>query len=237
MTVLTMSAAEITKFDTLMRLDRGEIRTADAMELLGLQRRQISGCSTALDRKALRVSCRASAGGRATGATVMPSAPRWSRWCEKTMPTSGREIHDPQRVRTLDLEAAVDLVERAQCLVVGNGGDAGFPAPDTGQPHRLHQPLDRAFGDGDALAQKLPPHLARPVQAETHLMDAPDVPLQLVVPPGASRSPARIGKARGMLMIRGRGDRQFPADRLDPQLLSMRVDERHRHRPWRSSSS
>lgn len=41
MTVLTMSAAEITRFDTLMRLDRGEIRIADAMELLGLQRRQI----------------------------------------------------------------------------------------------------------------------------------------------------------------------------------------------------
>ena len=41
MTVLTMSAAEITRFDTLMRLDRGEIRIPDAMELLGLQRRQI----------------------------------------------------------------------------------------------------------------------------------------------------------------------------------------------------
>ncbi|WP_163362924.1 helix-turn-helix domain-containing protein, partial [Klebsiella aerogenes] len=31
----------ITRFDTLMRLDRGEIRIPDAMELLGLQRRQI----------------------------------------------------------------------------------------------------------------------------------------------------------------------------------------------------
>ncbi|WP_163416163.1 helix-turn-helix domain-containing protein, partial [Escherichia coli] len=41
MTVLTMSAAEITRFDTLMRLDRGEIRIPDAMELLGRQRRQI----------------------------------------------------------------------------------------------------------------------------------------------------------------------------------------------------
>jgi DNA-binding transcriptional ArsR family regulator len=41
MTVLTMSAAEITRFDTLMRLDRGEIRIADAMELLGLERRQV----------------------------------------------------------------------------------------------------------------------------------------------------------------------------------------------------
>ncbi|WP_239024706.1 helix-turn-helix domain-containing protein [Sphingomonas corticis] len=41
MTVLAMSAAEITRFDTLMRLDRGEIRVADAMELLGLARRQV----------------------------------------------------------------------------------------------------------------------------------------------------------------------------------------------------
>ena len=41
MTVLAMSAAEITRFDTQMRLDRGEIRVADAMELLGLARRQV----------------------------------------------------------------------------------------------------------------------------------------------------------------------------------------------------
>jgi transposase len=41
MTVLAMSAAEITRFDTLMRLDRGEIRVTDAMELLGLARRQV----------------------------------------------------------------------------------------------------------------------------------------------------------------------------------------------------
>jgi hypothetical protein len=41
MTVLAMSSAEITRFDTLMRLDRAEIRIADAMELLGLARRQV----------------------------------------------------------------------------------------------------------------------------------------------------------------------------------------------------
>ena len=41
MTVLTMSAAEVSRFDTLMRLDRGEIRVADAMALLNLERRQI----------------------------------------------------------------------------------------------------------------------------------------------------------------------------------------------------
>ncbi|MBB3349690.1 ISNCY family transposase [Sphingomonas sp. BK069] len=41
MTVLTMSAAEVSRFDTLMRLDRGEIRPVDAMALLGLQRSQL----------------------------------------------------------------------------------------------------------------------------------------------------------------------------------------------------
>ena len=34
MTVLTMSAAEVSRFDTLKRLDRGEIRPVDAMALL-----------------------------------------------------------------------------------------------------------------------------------------------------------------------------------------------------------
>ncbi|MBW6532678.1 ISNCY family transposase [Sphingomonas sp. RRHST34] len=41
MTVLTMSAAEVSRLDTLMRLDRGEIRPVDAMALLGLQRSQL----------------------------------------------------------------------------------------------------------------------------------------------------------------------------------------------------
>src|SRR5436305_1257192 len=41
MTVVAMSQSELTRFDVLQRLDCGEIRIADAMELLGLQRRQI----------------------------------------------------------------------------------------------------------------------------------------------------------------------------------------------------
>lgn len=41
MTVLTMSASEVSRFDTLMRLDRGEIRPTDAMVLLKLGRSQL----------------------------------------------------------------------------------------------------------------------------------------------------------------------------------------------------
>lgn len=41
MTVLAMSHGEISRFDTLMRVERGELRVADAATLLGLKRRQI----------------------------------------------------------------------------------------------------------------------------------------------------------------------------------------------------
>ncbi len=89
MTVLSMSSAEIIRFDTLMRLDRGEIRIADAMELLGLARRQVYRLLGDFDRTVLPGSCRAGAGGRATGGSVMPSVARSSRLCVKTTPTSG----------------------------------------------------------------------------------------------------------------------------------------------------
>ena len=39
--VMTMSAGEISRFDTLMRVDRRELRIEDAMALLGLARRQV----------------------------------------------------------------------------------------------------------------------------------------------------------------------------------------------------
>ncbi len=41
MTVLAMSHGELSRFDTLMRVERGELRVEDAAALLGLKRRQI----------------------------------------------------------------------------------------------------------------------------------------------------------------------------------------------------
>jgi len=41
MTVLTMSHGELSRYDTLMRVERGELRVDDAAALLGLKRRQI----------------------------------------------------------------------------------------------------------------------------------------------------------------------------------------------------
>ncbi|WP_336951477.1 helix-turn-helix domain-containing protein [Sphingobium aromaticivastans] len=41
MTVVAMSHGELSRFDTLSRADRGELRVEDAAQLLGLKRRQI----------------------------------------------------------------------------------------------------------------------------------------------------------------------------------------------------
>jgi len=41
MVVLTMSHGELSRFDTLMRVERGELRVEDAAILLGLKRRQV----------------------------------------------------------------------------------------------------------------------------------------------------------------------------------------------------
>ncbi len=41
MTVLAMSQGELSRFDTLMRVERGELRVEDTAVLLGLKRRQI----------------------------------------------------------------------------------------------------------------------------------------------------------------------------------------------------
>ena len=41
MTVVAMSHGELSRFDTLMRVERGELRVEDAAILLGLKRRQV----------------------------------------------------------------------------------------------------------------------------------------------------------------------------------------------------
>lgn len=41
MVVLAMSHGELSRFDTMMRVERGELRVTDAAALLGLKRRQV----------------------------------------------------------------------------------------------------------------------------------------------------------------------------------------------------
>jgi len=60
MTVLTMSHGELSRYDTLLRVERGELRVEDAAGLLGLKRRQIFRLLNRLRSEA--VCCRTSSG-------------------------------------------------------------------------------------------------------------------------------------------------------------------------------
>src|SRR3546814_9499370 len=68
-------------------------------------------------------------------------------------------------------------------------------------------------------------------------MDPLDLLPDLVITLRTCWTPAGIGTTRGVFMVGGWGDCQFPADRLDTQILAMDVDERHHHLPGRSSSA
>src|SRR3546814_10295346 len=68
-------------------------------------------------------------------------------------------------------------------------------------------------------------------------MDPLDLLPDLVITLRTCGTPAGIGTTRGVFMVGGWCDCQFPADRLDTQILAMDVDERHHHLPGRSSSA
>src|SRR5690606_22635476 len=66
---------------------------------------------------------------------------------------------------------------------------------------------------------------------------APDFLLQGIVAPGTGRPPRGIAPLRCPLAVGGWGDRQNPADRLDPILLAMLADEAGHRLNGRSSSA
>lgn len=103
--------------------------------------------------------------------------------------------------------------------------------------HTLHQPCHRASGNIEAFPTKLTPDLAHAVDTPVLFEDTPDLRLQRRVAPGTLRLPIRIGPLRQVIVIGGRGDRQNLANRLDPMLTTMIVDEPDHHFDRRSSSA
>src|SRR6202008_1455513 len=93
------------------------------------------------------------------------------------------------------------------------------------QPHRPHQPFDRAPRNLLALTLELLPDLARAIDPEVLLEDTGDLLAQLGVAPYPRRRPGRIDAARGMNMIGRWGDRRDPANRLEPPTLRGSFDE------------
>ena len=74
-----------------------------------------------------------------------------------------------------------------------------------------------------AFSIQLTPDLAHAVDPPVLLENTQDLGPQDCVAPATIRQPGRIGTLRQMIVAGGRGDRQNPADRLDPVRLPMIV--------------
>jgi hypothetical protein len=148
-----------------------------------------------------------------------------------------REVGHPKDIRPERLEVAVHAVERARCRRVAHRRADRLAPNDTAKAHRAHLPRHRAAGDLDPLAPQLPPDFPHAVDLEVLVPDPPDVAGQLGVPLGTGWQLRRITPTGNMLVVRRRGDRQQPADRLDPMDVAMIVDKRDHGFDRRSSSA
>src|SRR5262245_10961933 len=90
---------------------------------------------------------------------------------------------------------------------------------------RYRRQPDAAAGNVVAFPVHLPPDLAHTVDAEVLLEHPPNLWRQAVIPLRPCRQPGWIGAPGDMLMVSRRGDRQHPADRLDPVRITLFVDE------------
>ena len=89
-----------------------------------------------------------------------------------------RKIADPQLVRPLSLELAVDPVKRARHFRVRNRSAHDPATHDAAQAGTAHQPLDGATSHISTLTAQLPPHLFGSVDLQVGLPDALDVGAQ-----------------------------------------------------------
>ena len=99
----------------------------------------------------------------------------------------------------------------------------------------LHQPLHRAAVDIEAFPTQLSPYLAHAVDLEVIVPDPLDFRHKLGVPPDTIARSRRIAGRSGASVVCRWGDRQNPADRLDPMLDVMIVNEGDHRLNGRSS--
>src|SRR5215204_2636137 len=160
--------------------------------------------------------------------------------CHVDEPRPSRDVSKvghPQLIRSGRAELALDQVCRTINAVLTDRGPALAPAHDPLQPERAHQALDRAAGDADALPAELSGDLAGAVDLEVLPPDAADLWRELGIAPDPRRLPLRL-RLPGFMLVVGRwGDRQLLADRLDPVLGPVLVNEGDHHFGRRSSSA
>ena len=147
------------------------------------------------------------------------------------------EVRDPQHVRPWCPEPAIDVIERTGRGLVAHRR-AHPPAADHPlQSHFLHQPRHRAAGHVVPFPQQLPPDLAHAVDLEVLIENPFDLDAEHDVALDARRCRLRLGAAGDVGVVCRRGDRQHLADRLDPVVVAVRIDEADHGFHRRSSSA
>jgi hypothetical protein len=147
------------------------------------------------------------------------------------------EIGDPPGVRLRGLELPVHQIERTRRRPVADRGSHWLSSDGAFQPHLAHQSRHGAPRHLDPLPAELPPDLADTVDLEVLLPDPPDVLAKARVAPHPRRRRRGCGATGSVAVVRRRGDRQHPADRLDPMDVAVIVDERDHGLDRRSSSA
>lgn len=149
------------------------------------------------------------------------------------------EVDQPELVGPVRAELALDVILSPRRGVVGASGDELLAAADATQTLLTHEALDRAPGNDDALALEQSPDLA----------DAADTAAEFTVPehPLDLHDQFRIADGSsggGSLLecvVNGRSDLypvlcEHAADRLDPEPVTMVIDELNYHGSRGSSS-
>src|SRR4249919_1374254 len=105
------------------------------------------------------------------------------------------------------------------------------------QAHLPHQALDGAPRHWFSAAFQRLPHLAHAVDLEVLGPSRANAVAEDLVTSRARGSFRRIRRSLLVCVVGRRGDRQHLADRLDPVVPAVVVDELHHHFSWRSSSA
>ena len=147
------------------------------------------------------------------------------------------EVRDPEHVGSRRVELPIDVIQRARGSLVTERCANRFATNGALETHHPHQASDGAAGNIEAFPLHLPPDLAHAVNPEVLPEHAIDLRLQNGIPLCPHREFLRIGALGDMIEIRGRGNRQNLADRLDPMCIALIVDEGDHRLNGRSSSA
>ncbi len=145
------------------------------------------------------------------------------------------EIRHPQPIGRGRIELPIDVIERARRGLVADRGAYWFASDHTLKAQFTHQPLDGAAGDGETLPPHLSPDLANTVHFEVLGEHARNRGLEILIAPRPRGQAIWILSLGNMLVVGGWGDRQNPADRLDPIGCPVIIDKRDHRLNGRSS--